>query len=99
VGTEYDFNDTWTGRLGYQYDPTPTTDEARTSRTPDGDRNWFTAGGTYRHNEAISVDFAAVYIDVGDGTIDVSRNGGLATVSADTSGDVGILSVALNYKF
>lgn len=99
VGTEYDFNDIWTGRLGYQYDPTPTTDSGRTTRTPDGNRNWFTAGATYNYSESMSFDFAAVYIDVGNETIDVSRNGGAAQVSADTEGRVGIISAALNYRF
>lgn len=99
LGTEYDFNDTWTGRLGYQYDPTPTTNEGRTSRTPDGDRNWFTAGATYKHSENISIDLAAAYIDVDDGTINVVRNGGTASVNADTDGRVGIVAAALNYKF
>lgn len=99
VGTEYDYNPDWTLRAGYQYDPTPTVDEGRTSRTPDGDRNWFTVGATYKYSEAISFDLAGAYIDVDDGTIDVTRNGGAAVVNADTSGSVGIVAAALNYKF
>lgn len=99
VGTEYDYTPEWTLRAGYQYDPTPTTDQFRTSRTPDGDRNWFTAGATYHYNDRISFDMAGAYIDVGDETISVTRNGGLAAVNANTEGRVGILSAAINYKF
>lgn len=98
-GVEHDWNDDWTVRAGYQFDETPTTDEFRTTRTPDGDRNWFSAGATYKYTDNIDFDFAATYIDVGDETINVSRNGGLSNVSADTDGRVGILAIGFNYKF
>ncbi len=103
IGAEYDVNDTWTLRAGYQFDETPTTDEFRTSRTPDGDRNWFSGGATYKINERMSFDFAATYIDVDEGTINVIRNVAAAGVDADvrgnTDGYVGIVAVGLNYKF
>lgn len=102
-GAEYDLNDAWTVRGGYQFDETPTTDEFRTSRTPDGDRNWFSAGATYHHNKKLSLDLAATYIDVDEGTINVGRNnlgaGNTVNVVGDTDGSVGILAVGLNYKF
>ena len=102
IGAEYEYSPEWTFRAGYQFDETPTTDEFRTTRTPDGDRNWFTAGTTYTWNENFTVDFAAAYIDVGEEEISVVRNGGGVTgsnVNADTDGQVGILSLGLNYKF
>jgi long-chain fatty acid transport protein len=99
IGAEYEHNDKWTFRAGYQFDETPTTDEFRTSRTPDGDRNWFTAGATYNINERMSFDVGAAYIDVGDETINLSRNAGLSNIQADTDGYVGILSAGINYKF
>ncbi len=99
VGAEHKLNDTWTVRAGYQFDETPTTDEFRTSRTPDGDRHWFSGGGTYSVNDKIDLDFAATYIDIGEETINVSRNGGLANVSAETDGYVGIVAAGINYKF
>jgi len=99
IGAEYDLNNQWTIRGGYQFDETPTTNEFRTSRTPDGDRNWFSGGATYKLNEKLSLDMAATYIDVDEGTINVSRNGGAANVIGNTEGSVGILAVGLNYKF
>ncbi len=99
VGGEYDLNDKWTLRAGYQFDATPTTDEFRTTLTPDGDRHWFAAGATYNLNEKISLDVAATYVDIGDESINVSRNGGAAVVSADSNGSVGILSLGVNYTF
>ncbi|MGE4313133.1 MAG: OmpP1/FadL family transporter [Pseudobdellovibrionaceae bacterium] len=37
IGAEYEWNQQWTFRAGYQFDETPTTDGFRTTRTPDGD--------------------------------------------------------------
>ena len=94
-------NDKWTLRAGYQFDETPTTDEYRTSRTPDGDRHWFAAGATYDINDKFSLDMAATYIDVGEESINVTRNvtGALADVRGDTDGSVAIVALGLNYKF
>ena len=104
IGAEYDYSDKWTFRAGYQHDETPTTDTYRTSRTPDGDRNWFTTGATYTLNDKISLDMAAAYIDISDETINETRNDGASpllasNVSATTGGDVGIISFGVNYKF
>ncbi len=99
VGAEYEMNDKWTLRAGYQFDETPTTDEYRTSRTPDGDRHWIAAGTTYKLNDKMSLDFAATYIDVAEETINVSRNSNLASLQADTDGHVAIVALGLNYKF
>lgn len=98
-GVEHNWNEQWTFRAGYQYDETPTDDLFRTTRTPDGDRNWFSVGATHKVTPNLDLDLAATYIHVGDGTVNVSRNSGLATVRADTEGQVGILAVGLSYKF
>lgn len=98
IGVEHDFNDTWTGRAGVQYDQTPTRDNFRSHTTPDGDRIWVSAGATYNINDKWSMDFAATYIDVSDEKINLTRPNG-ATIQADTSGHVGIVGLALNYKF
>ncbi|MEM6811406.1 MAG: porin [Pseudomonadota bacterium] len=103
IGAEYDLNPKWTVRAGYQFDETPTNDEFRTSRTPDGDRNWFSGGATYKLNDRMSFDFAATYIDIADESINLQRNnvGGVnrVTVQGDTDGYVGIVAAAINYKF
>ncbi len=99
IGAEYAHNDKLTLRAGYQFDETPTTDQFRTTRTPDGDRNWFSGGATYKLKDNVELDFAATYIDVDKGTINVSRNGGLSNVKADTDGYVAIVAAGLSYKF
>lgn len=98
LGAEYMYSPEWTFRGGIQYDNTPTTDEFRTTRTPDGDRTWFSAGATYNINERFSVDGLLTYIHIADQEVDVVRNG-TAVVSADTEGSVGIVGLGLNYKF
>lgn len=99
IGAEYDYSDDWTLRAGMQFDATPTTDQFRTSRTPDGDRTWLSGGATYSLNEKIDIDMAATYIWIADEEINVTRNNSTATVRADTEGSVGIVAVGLTYKF
>ena len=99
LGAEYAYSPDWTFRAGTQYDNTPTVDLSRTTRTPDGDRTWLSAGATYKLNDRLSVDMNASYIFVQDQQINVTRNGGLAHIVADTSGDIGIVGAGLTYKF
>ena len=101
AGAEYMYSPEWTFRGGIQYDNTPTTDEFRTTRTPDGDRTWFSAGATYKLNDRLSVDGSLTYIHIQDQEIDVTRGTGLAATRtvADTEGSVGIVGLGLNYKF
>lgn len=99
AGAEYLLNDQWLLRGGMQFDETPTTDEFRSSRTPDGDRTWASIGATYKITPQINLDMAGTYIHIDSETINVVRNGGLARVIADTEGDVGILALGLTYKF
>lgn len=99
VGAEYDLNEDWTVRGGYQFDQTPTRDQYRTSRTPDGDRNWFSAGATYQLKDNLELDMAATYINISEERINVTRNSGAANVVGNTDGSVGIFALGLNYKF
>jgi long-chain fatty acid transport protein len=97
VGAEYLASDEWKLRGGVQFDQTPTTDEFRTSRTPDGDRTWLALGATYSMTPQIDLDVAATYIHVESGTINVARGGGRTIAS--TEGNVGIIAAGVSYKF
>ncbi len=99
AGAEYVASPEWTLRGGVQFDQTPTTDEFRTSRTPDGDRTWVSLGATYALNEKIDLDLAATYINVAEEEINLARGGTGGRMIADTSGEVGILAVGIAYKF
>lgn len=104
LGAEYKATETLKLRGGVQFDETPTTDQFRTSRTPDGDRTWVSLGATYSLTPAIDLDFAGTYIDVKDGDINLVRGGqpgvpATGQFRAKTEGDVGILAVGVSYKF
>ncbi|WP_330925569.1 OmpP1/FadL family transporter [Candidatus Sororendozoicomonas aggregata] len=70
LGTAYHLTDDWTLRAGYMYEQTPTSDHKRTVRVPDNDRNWFTAGARWNASQDLSIDFAAAYLMMKDGTVD-----------------------------
>lgn len=100
IGAEYDWNDYTTVRIGYQFDETPTNDTYRTTRTPDGDRNWFTAGATFELNERFTLDLSAAYITLADENVNVLRNNGLARVNINRDDSwIGIGAAGLTYKF
>lgn len=104
VGVEHALSDDWVLRAGYQFDETPTTDEYRTSRTPDGDRQWISVGAGHDLTDKITIDAAATYVDIADEQINLTRNviaPGVPSVQmeADTSGSVGIFALGVNYKF
>ncbi|WP_119459846.1 outer membrane protein transport protein [Rhodospirillaceae bacterium SYSU D60014] len=71
VGAEFDLDQRWTLRGGFQYEETPTTDPSfRSTRVPDGDRYYVTAGASYAFSDNFSVDFAYAHVFVKDGRID-----------------------------
>ncbi|MEO5559644.1 MAG: outer membrane protein transport protein [Dokdonella sp.] len=70
VGGDYRLNDQWTLRAGIAYDQTPTNDQTRTPRVPDGDRKWVSFGLGYRFSDELKFDAGFVHLWVSDGTID-----------------------------
>lgn len=108
VGAKYKLTTDWTVRGGFQFDPTPTEDGFRSTRTPDGDRMWFSTGATWDISDHLSLDLAATYIDIDQEQINLTRTfdysavgAGVSTVSinGESEGDVGILALGLNYRF
>ena len=65
VGVEYDLSPRLTLRAGSLYDQTPTRDGFRTTRVPDGNRVWATAGATAHVTQAIAVNlsYAHIWVD------------------------------------
>ena len=65
LGAEYDVSPGLTVRAGSMYDQTPTRDGFRTTRVPDGNRVWATAGATAQVNRhvAINLSYAHIWVD------------------------------------
>lgn len=103
IGGEYIWNDDLTLRAGFQYDPTPTKSGFVSSRTPDGDRYWLSAGLSYDIMENMSVDFAYSHIFIDGSDFDAEREfGDPATVvsyNASNEGSVDIVALGLRYRF
>jgi len=103
IGTRYQVNERLQLKAGFQYDPTPTVDQFRSTRIPDGDRKWFSAGVSYDLNENLSLDLSGTYVDLSKEKInirDVSPVANTVTVTRGTTeGNVGIVSGAIRYRF
>ena len=66
IGAEYQLNDKWTVRGGFQYDQTPSSDATWfSSRVADADRYYVAVGATYRFSDMLSVDvgYAHAFMD------------------------------------
>ncbi|TVQ71802.1 MAG: porin [Chromatiaceae bacterium] len=74
VGAEYQLDDRWTLRGGLQYDRTPTQDGYRTTRTPDGDRTWYSIGASYEQGPNWGFDVAYTYIDISRESLELQRD-------------------------
>lgn len=61
-GGEYDVTDRWTLRAGIATDSTPTVDELRSSRVPDGDRTWLTAGASMRLSDSMELRLSYAHV-------------------------------------
>lgn len=102
AGVEYHWSDDLTLRAGYQFDETPSVDDARTTRTPDGDRHWIAGGMTYAIDDKWSLDLSGAYIAIRDESINVTRAAptSTATIRGNVDGaDVFIGALGVNYKF
>lgn len=58
AGGEYDLNETLTLRAGTMFDRTPTNPQFLTTRVPDGDRVWLSAGATYNVSPALALNLS-----------------------------------------
>ena len=73
LGFDYKIDPTMTFRAGLGYDPTPTPDDHRTARIPDGDR-WLYAAGLSKTMGSMTFDGAVTYIDIDTATINDTRD-------------------------
>jgi len=101
LGAEYELNPSWTLRGGIQYDETPTQTNGRSTRTPDGDRLWLSAGASHAIGDRFHVDLAYSYVHTSSENLDITRefNGVPINMQGRSEGEVHVLGAALRYNY
>jgi long-chain fatty acid transport protein len=106
VGLDYAVNDRLTLRTGVQYDPTPTPNDDRTARVPDGDRWLYSVGATAQLTSSLKMDLAASYIAFKDSDVNHDTVFYPGTAAATTTrlrgtveGEGAVLSLGLRSTF
>ncbi|GGE42903.1 fatty acid transporter [Agaricicola taiwanensis] len=103
-GVEYQYSPEFSLRAGIGYEISPISDEDRSTRLPDSDRLWLSAGGSYNWSERLSFDLGYSFITaLGDGdinrTVDVAGLGTRALFVGETDAVTHVVSVGIRYKF
>ena len=97
IGTEYYATESLTLRAGYAYDEQAADP---TLSIPDSDRQWYTAGMTYKVTQSLSFDMAAAFVAGKEVTFEEEIPGILTRTKTFTSnGDAWLYSAQLNYSF
>lgn len=96
IGGTYYMDDKWELRAGYMYDTSAQAD-TRSIAVPDSDRQWLSAGFTYKPDMDSSVDFGATYLIGKD--VDVAESNALSSVSGTTHADALLLALQYSRSF
>ena len=94
VGAEMMLGDAMTVRAGIGYEVSPVPAATRSARLPDSDRIWLSFGGSYKWNEAMTLDFGYSHIFFEDTDI-IAQKG----VTAKVENSVDVVSFGLRHKF
>lgn len=101
LGAEYAASEALVLRTGVAFDQTPTVDDKRSPRIPDGDRIWLSAGASYTLDYGVKIDLAYSFISTLESNpipLDTDDTPGDDEV-ASGDGRVHILSVGASYEF
>lgn len=101
VGATYDINQQWTVRTGYMYDM-GAVDELQSISIPDSDRQWFSAGLTYRLSKHSDLDLGLTYLMGEDVHVTESQYLGaipVASVNGTTRANAWMYGIQYSYKF
>lgn len=96
IGGTYYMDDAWELRAGYMYDTSAQAD-LRSISVPDSDRQWLSAGFTYRPSQTSSVDFGATYL-IGEDT-QVQESSQLSSITGTTHADALLLGLQYSRSF
>lgn len=94
ISAEYDFNDSFTGMLGFGIDSNPVPEEHLSFELPDSDVLLFSAGFRYAVNEKTDFTFGALY----DYKEEREVNNGVV-VGEFTNAAAILISAGVSYKF
>lgn len=92
VGGEYDINKSFSVRLGFVYDPTPTPQNTLTPDLPDGDRLKFNVGLGWRSSFGLRADLGYTYVAILDSKSTALGFGGTY------SGGAQVIGITLGYR-
>lgn len=96
IGATYYMNDKWELRAGYMYD-TSAQAQRRSISVPDSDRQWLSAGFTYKPNTLSSIDVGATYLTGED--VAVSESNSVSSIVGTTHADALLLGVQYSRSF
>lgn len=103
AGGEYDVSPSLTLRAGAMFDRTPTNPQLLTTRVPDGDRAWLSAGATWNISSALAVNLSYAHNFVEQATLDRDDPyyGGLVTTTtrSRTTGNADQLAASVTARF
>ncbi|MGQ7792655.1 OmpP1/FadL family transporter [Faunimonas sp. B44] len=102
IGGEYALNEATTLRAGIGYELSPINDRVRSTRLPDNDRLWLSAGLSHRFDDRFSFDLGYSFIKAADTDLNITTaanphfNGLPFTGTADST--VHVIAAALKVK-
>ncbi len=106
LGGEYDVSDRLTLRAGTMFDESPITDRYRTTRVPDGDRTWLSAGATWNITDTFSASLSYAHVFVKSEPIDRTDTFFAGTPAAidtrirsNSTGNADVLALAIGARF
>jgi long-chain fatty acid transport protein len=107
LGAEYQLDPQWRLRGGIKYDQTPTVDQYRDTRVPDGNRVWLATGFHYQWDEHIGFDGSYAHIFVSDSNVNIQRSffdtvpaiQTFANIRAKSTVSLDLLTAGITYKF
>lgn len=105
LGGEYDVTKDLTLRAGAAYEISPVDDQIRSTRLPDNDRVWLSAGASYSWNDNLAFDLGYTHIFTAKSTpINISGthqdyNALLGTFNGSANSSVNIVSASMRYNW
>ncbi|MFD1384146.1 outer membrane protein transport protein [Rhodanobacter aciditrophus] len=98
IGGTYYMNEQWELRAGYMYD-TSAQDETRSISVPDSDRQWLSAGFTYKPDQMSSIDFGATYLLGEDTDVSESKSALNSSITGTTHANAVLLGLQYSRSF